>query len=137
MNDLVPPDPRPGLAAHGMGFLASGLTALAVDMGVLSVLTRVVGVSAFIARPIGIMAAMIAGWLCHRTLTFSVQSAPRLAEFMKYAAVAWGAAAVNYALYAGLLVAIPGLPPEAALCASSAVAMFVSYVGMRFGVFKN
>jgi putative flippase GtrA len=137
MSRRVPPDPQRGFAAHGSGFVASGLTALAVDMGVLSILTRVFHVSALFARPLGIAAAMVVGWLCNRAWTFRMTGAPTFAEFFKYAAVGWGAAAVNYAIYAGLLFAIPLLPPEAALCASSAVAMIVSYVGMRFGVFTK
>jgi len=125
------------MARHGVGFLVSGLVALAVDAGTTSLLTRAFGLSAFIARPIAIAAAMIVAWLCHRRLTFAVSAAPSIAEFLRYAAVAWSAAAVNYAVYAGILIAVPALPPEVALVMSSLVSMVVSYVGMRFGVFSR
>src|SRR5487761_2789231 len=81
---------------QGLGFLVSGLIALGVDMGVTSALTRLAGLSPYLARPAGIALAMVAGWLCHRRLTFDVQAPPSLAEFLRYAAVAWGVAALNY-----------------------------------------
>lgn len=125
------------LARHGAGFLASGLIALGVDAGVTSLLTRVFNVSAFIARPVAIATAMVVAWLCHRRLTFAVTAAASLREFMRYAAVAWTAAAVNYGVYAAILLAAPSLAPEAALFLSSVVSMVVSYAGMRFGVFTR
>lgn len=125
------------LARHGAGFLASGLIALAVDAGMTSLLTRGFGLSAFVARPIAIAIAMVVAWTCHRHLTFAVKTAPSLREFGRYATVAWGAAGVNYAIYAGILLALPSIAPEVALVASSVASMVVSYLGMRFGVFKG
>jgi len=126
---------RHGLLRHGPGFLMSGIIALFVDMGVTSLLTRGVGIPALIARLVAIKTAMVVAWLCHRTLTFKVTTAPTLAEFGRYAAVAWTSAGVNYALYAAILLSAPWMAPEIALVLSSLVAMAVSYVGMRFGVF--
>jgi putative flippase GtrA len=122
---------------HGAAFLGSGLVALAVDMGMLSLLTRGVGMSAFVARPIGIFTAMVAGWLCHRTFTFVVEGRPTLAEFVRYATVAWSASALNYAIYAGILNFAPTVAPEAALFGSSLITMVFSYFGFRFGVFAK
>jgi putative flippase GtrA len=135
---LSPPDgpATRGLAQHGAGFLASGILALGVDMGTLALLTRVAGVPAIIARPVGIAVAMVVAWLCNRRWTFAVSGPPTLTEFTRYAAVAWGAAAVNYAIYAGILLLVSVVPPEGALVLSSAAAMVVSYLGMRFGVFR-
>lgn len=123
------------LARHSAGFVASGVIALTVDAGTTSALTRIVGLSAFAARPVGIALAMVVAWACHRRLTFAVTTAATLAEFTRYAAVAWGAAAVNYALYASLLLVVPTMAPEVALFFSSLASMVVSYLGMRFGVF--
>ena len=125
------------LTRHGASFLGSGLIALAVDMGVLSGLTRMFGVSALAARPFAIGCAMIVGWLCQRTFTFAVAAAPSLAEFLRYVTVASGAAAINFALYSAILLAVPSLAPEAALAASSTIAMVVAYIGLRFGVFRQ
>ena len=140
MSPTGPAEPlevHQSLARHGLGFLISGLIALAVDAGTTSLLTRGLGMSAFISRPLGIALAMVAGWACHRRLTFAVKTDPTLAELGRYAALGWSVAALNYAVYAGLLLAFPALAPEAALSASSIVAMAASYVGMRFGVFTR
>jgi putative flippase GtrA len=139
------PDPAPvrderiasGLARHGPGFLASGLIAFTVDAGLTSLLTRVAGVSAYAARPVAIAIAMVVAWACHRRLTFKVAGPPTLAEFGRYAAVAWAAAALNYVVYAAILVTVPALPIEVVLAGATAVAMVASYAGMRFGVFTK
>ncbi len=115
----------------------SGLIALAVDTGVLAGLTRLFALSPLIARLIAISCAMVAGWLCHRRWTFAVETRPTLAEFGRYAAVAWSVAALNYAIYAAILLAAPAIAPELAVVFSSVIAMVASYVGMRFGVFVN
>jgi putative flippase GtrA len=124
-----------GLMAQGAGFVASGALAFLVDMGVLSLLTRGFGLSPFIARPIGIGLAMCVGWMAHRRLTFAVQAAPTLAEFAKYAGIAWLAAAINFGLFSLGLWCMPTLAPEFMLVASSLGAMTVSYLGMRYSVF--
>jgi putative flippase GtrA len=141
---MTPPsDPASSLprgrtrAATGLGFVASGLMALLVDMGVLSILTRLVGFSALVARPVGIALAMVVGWLAHRQLTFAVTQPPTLAEFARYAALAWGVAALNYAVFTLGLIALPDAIPEAVLAVASAVAMVASYIGMRYGVFPT
>lgn len=126
---------RSSLVRHGPGFVASGLIAFSVDALVLLALTRS-GVDPFSARVVAIAIAMVAAWLSHRRLTFAVAVPPSLTEFARYAVVASGAAAVNYAIYAALLLVWRGLPPLAALFAATATSMCVSYVGMRFGVFR-
>ena len=131
-----------GLIRHSAGFIGSGVAALLVDMGVLSLLTRAFGVSAFVARPIGIALAMVVGWLCQRTFTFLIKTPLSLAEFARYAAVASGAAALNYAIYSAILLLAPlaagsVVPPEIALFCSSMIALVFSYAGMKFGVFKK
>lgn len=129
--------PGPSPARQGLGFVVSGLIALSVDMGVTSVLARVAGLSPYLARPLGIALAMLVGWLCHRRLTFDVKEPATFDEFARYAAVAWGVAALNYAVYAGELAVVPTLPPEAALVVSSLVAMAASFLGMKLGVFRR
>ncbi len=122
-------------ARHWLAFAASGGIAFAIDAVVLKSLTLFAGFSPFSARLIAIAAAMLGGWLAHRTWTFRVAAKPSLAEFGRYAAVASGSAAVNYVIFAGLLLAKPDLEPLIALVLASAVAMAVAYLGMRFGVF--
>ena len=125
------------IVRQGAGFVVSGLIAVGVDMAVTSGLTRLLGVSAYLARPAGIALAMVAGWACHRRLTFGVSAAPTAVEFLRYAGVAWTVAALNYAVFAALLYGVAGISPEAALVASSLVAMAASFAGMKFGVFRR
>jgi putative flippase GtrA len=128
---------RMGLIRHGSGFLAAGVTALLVDIGVTSVLTRAVGLPPLVARLGALCVAVVVAWQCHRRWSFAVTTPSSWGEFVRFAAVAWSAAAVNYALYALALFVVPGVPPEVAVGVASVGSMFVSYTGMRFGVFSG
>jgi putative flippase GtrA len=122
---------------HGLAFLFSGGTAFAVDATVLELLTALWGVPAIAARVAAIALAMVAGWLMHRTFTFAVATPPSVAEFVRYAGVAWSAAAVNYAVFVLLLLARPGTHPLVGVVVSSITAMVLAYVGMRFAAFPR
>lgn len=130
---------RPVLAnayrRHYGGFVLAGGLAFATDASILEVLTRFAGMSPFLARIFGICAGMVVSWLVNRTVTFAMRTPPRVSEFLKFAAVAWSAQAVNYAVFAAILLAAPATPPFGALVAACFVAMFFSYTGYRFGVF--
>lgn len=125
------------VARHVGGFATSGAIAFTVDATVLTILTRGMGVDPFAARLVAISIAMVAGWLSHRRLTFDVKTPASFREFASYAAVAWTSAALNYAVYAAVLILRPGTDPLAALFVASLVAMTFSYLGMRFGVFRK
>jgi putative flippase GtrA len=122
---------------HGLGFLVSGGTAFAVDALVLQLLTALLGLHPIAARLVAISLAMVAGWLMHRTLTFAVPTPPSVAEFLRYAGVAWTAAALNYGLFVLIVLARPGTQPLVALVVSSAAAMIFAYLGMRFAAFRR
>jgi putative flippase GtrA len=124
-------------ARHYGGFVLAGLSALAVDTSVLTVLTRVAGLSPFVARPFGIGLAMVVSWLINRTITFNARTPPNLVEFSKFAGVSITSQMVNYGVFAALLLAFPVLMPEIALLLACSVSMFVSYAGFRFGVFTG
>ena len=126
-----------GHVRHWGGFLLAGLSALAADTAVLSLLTRVFGISPFVARPFGIAVAMVVSWLINRTVTFKMEAAPSLAEFSKFAGVSITSQIVNYGVFASILIAWPLLSPELALLLACFVSMFVSYAGFRFGVFGS
>ncbi len=128
------PKPPSGWRHYG-GFVTAGLAALATDAAMLMLLTNGLGVSPFIARIFSISIAMVASWLINRTLTFAVAASPTVAEFGRFAMVSWLAQAVNYAIFAAVLLLRHETHPIVALIAASLVAMFVSYVGFRFGVF--
>lgn len=124
-----------GLVRHGTGFVIAGAIAFLTDAAVLALLTRGLRFDPLVARLAAISCAMIVGYLGHRRLTFDVAHPPGLPEFLAYAGVAWTSAAVNYAIYTAILLARPPTDPLAALFIASLLAMTVSYLGMRFGVF--
>lgn len=125
------------LVRHGAGFVVSGLIAFSVDAFVLWAVTRYAGMDPFSGRVVAVCFAMIAAWLSHRRLTFNVTVPPTLAEFGRYATLAWTTAALNYAIYSGILMIWPQITPLAALVAATAVTMGYSYLGMRLAVFRN
>ena len=126
-----------GALRHYGGFALAGVCALATDATVLLILTHVAGVSPLLARPAGISLAMIVSWLINRTVSFAATTPPNLREFARFAAVAWTAQAVNYAIFATVLLLRPGTEPLVALILACCIAMFVSYAGFRFGVFHK
>ena len=122
---------------HWGGFLASGGTAAVVDAAITLALVHLVGFDPFTSRLIAILIAMVVAWLMHRRLTFAVTAAPSLREFLRFAAVAWSANALNYAIYAGILLVLPGSLPLVAIVIATGIASVFSYVGFRFGVFRQ
>jgi predicted glycoside hydrolase/deacetylase ChbG (UPF0249 family)/putative flippase GtrA len=122
---------------HAMAFFVSGGTAFLVDALVLTLLTAVAGLHPILARVAAIALAMVAGWLMHRTFTFRVRARPSLPEFLRYAGVAWSAAAVNYGVFVLIVLAYAAIEPLVALIVSSAVAMAFAYVGMRLRPFDS
>lgn len=130
------PDERPALH-HWGGFAVSGALAFATDATVLKLLTLMAGLHPILARLAAIAAAMVVAWLAHRTLTFAVKTPPTLAEFRRYAAVAWGVAGINYAVFSAIMLSRPESEPLIALVIASIVATVAAYFGMRFGVFRR
>ena len=132
-------DPAAGLSAtrHFGGFAIGGGLAFAVDAGVLELGIRVLGLPPLVARPLAIATAMVAAWLVHRNLTFALTARPTIRELLRYMAAAWTTAAINYALFAAILVVWPSTLPFAALFAASVVATIFSYISMRYGVFRR
>ncbi|MBU2534032.1 MAG: GtrA family protein [Alphaproteobacteria bacterium] len=129
--------PRVSRFRHIGGFIGAGLAALAVDAAVLTLLTEAGGLSPYVARLFSIMAAMVVSWQINRRVTFAARQPGTLAEFGRFATVSWVAQAVNYGVFAAVLLRWPETWPVAALMAASLVAMFVSYAGFRFGVFHK
>lgn len=124
-------------ASHWSGFFASGGIAFLVDATVLQIGVGLLHLHPLVARLIAISTAMVAGWLSHRTLTFGLRSRPTAMEFVHYAAMAWTAAAINYATFASILLLRPGTWPLGALVVASGVAAGFSYLAMRFAVFRG
>lgn len=122
---------------HWGGFLFSGGVAFLVDTIVTLGLVHLAGLDRFMARVVAILVAMVVAWLLHRRLTFRVSAPPSLTEFLRFAGVAWTANAINYLVYAGILILWPATVIIVALIASTLIAAIFSYVGFRFGVFRQ
>ncbi len=122
---------------HLTAFLFCGLLATGTDILVYQLLNSAFAVPPPISRLFSVGLAMVVGWLAHRRFTFAIKSPPVLREFIVYAGVAWIAVSVNYVCFLLILYLLPDLPGSIAIIFSSAVAMVVSYLGMRFGVFRN
>ncbi len=122
---------------HWGGFLFTGGSAFVVDAGITTGLIHLAGLDPFTARLVGIAVAMIFAWLMHRRVTFNVMAPPSAREFLRFATVSGSANALNYAIYALILLAWPATLPILALVVSTAIAACASYAGFRFGVFKQ
>jgi putative flippase GtrA len=122
---------------HYCGFLLAGALALITDGALLEIQTRIMGLDPLLARPFAIAVAMVVSWLINRNVTFAVQAPPSRREFVRFAAVSWTAQVVNYLLFATLLVMRPATPALLALVLASLVAMFISYFGFRYRVFRQ
>src|SRR5262247_2134668 len=132
----LPKAQAPNPLRHWLAFLLSGGAAFSVDAIVLKSLTVLLGLNPIVARLFAISLAMLVGWLAHRTFTFALRAPPSLAEFVRYAAVGWTAAAVNYGVFVLVLLAWPKAEPLAALLLSSLAAMLFAYLGMRYAAFR-
>lgn len=121
---------------HGAGFVLAGAIAFSTDMTVLWLLTSHGRLDPYSARVIAICAAMVAAYFAHRRFSFQTAEPPSLAQFAKFASIAGFANALNYAIYAGILVFVTGSTPLGALLIASVIAIAVSYTGFRFGVFR-
>ncbi|MHA1157541.1 MAG: GtrA family protein [Alphaproteobacteria bacterium] len=130
-RDSLPP------LRHYAGFLASGGIAFLVDAGITTLLIHFAGFDPFTARIAGVLVAMVAAWLMHRRFTFNVSAPPSVAEFSRFATVAWSANLLNYIVYATILIVFAAVWPLVALVISTAVAMSFSYLGYRRGVFRE
>ena len=122
---------------HIGGFILAGSLAFFTDVGVFQFLHGVLSVNLLIARVLSIATAMLVSWLINRRLTFAMPGPPRLAEFLRFVAIAWISSSVNYVLFAGLMLWRPQTVPLLAIVFATAVSMLVSYAGMRLGVFRK
>ncbi len=122
---------------HYGGFVLAGGTAFVTDVAVFTALHEFFALSALFARLPAIACAMVVSWLLNRWITFAMPTPPTWGEFADFCAVSWVAQLVNYAVFAVIILLIPNLLPIVAITVACLVAMFISYVGYRFGVFHR
>lgn len=116
-------------------FLLAGGAGFLVDAGMLWLLLRLTALGPLAARTVGIAAAMLFTFWVNRTFTFGRSGRGLAAEGARYGGVAVAAALLNYALYAALVLAFPGLSPLLAAAAASLAAMAWSFLGYSRLVF--
>jgi putative flippase GtrA len=104
---------------------------------VLALLLAVTPLGPFLARLVSIGCGMIVTWLCNRSLTFQPSRRGALHEGVRYGGVAIAVSIFNYLVYSGVLIAIPWMPPLAALVVASGAAMALSYLGYSKLVFDR
>jgi putative flippase GtrA len=122
---------------HGLAFLFSGCLAFTIDASITKGLIALAGMNPIPARLIAISIAMFVGWLAHRRFTFRLTTPPSFSEFLRYAAVQWTVAAINYGIFVVIVLARPAIEPLLAVFISSIIAMVFAYLGMRYAAFRQ
>jgi putative flippase GtrA len=120
-----------------VGFVAAGGVGFVTDAAVLLVLTETAGIDPLLARVFSFAAAVLATWAINRTFTFGASDKGLATEGARYGGVAIAVGCFNYLIYAGLLLAVPGILPFTALVISSVSAMALSWLGYSQLVFRS
>jgi putative flippase GtrA len=144
-------DPHPrqssGLGGHArhlwnrsrvLRFAAVGTLAGLIDMAVVQGLVSALRLDPYSARLISYVVAATAAWALNRRLTFGAAGrSGRAREWARYLAVNLGGAAVNYAVYAALVLTIAFLArwPFMAVAVGSLAGMLVNFSLVRRWVF--
>ena len=118
-------------------FLVAGSIGFAADAGMLALLLHITPLGPLGARIIAIAFALSVTWGFNRAVTFGRSKFPMLLEGARYGSVGLLSALVNYAIYAGQLLALPMFPPLAALAIASIAAMAFSWAGYSRFVFQK
>jgi putative flippase GtrA len=119
-------------ARKATAFLLVGSIGFGLDLGILLLLVDA-QLSAYLARPVSMLAATTVTWWLHRRFGFGTSRHKVHQEFTRYGAVTLGGALVNYVIYAACLKI---LPPAAAAAAGSLLPMALTYTGYDRWVFR-
>lgn len=133
------PAPLAALADRRSPFLRFcmiGALGFVVDAGTLFGLIERFGVAPLPARVVSILFAVTVTWALHRRWTFRSDDPERLAEWSRFLTVSLAGAALNYAIYAAVLLGVPGTPPLLALAMGSVLALAANYAGARLWAFR-
>ncbi|MDX8504920.1 GtrA family protein [Mesorhizobium captivum] len=115
--------------AGGIGFVA--------DAAALWLLLSLTPLGPLLARVLSIGFALTVTWQINRHLTFAPSSRGIAQEGARYGGVGVATSIVNYLVYSAILLALPSLPPLAALTVASLVAMALSFLGYSRLVFDR
>lgn len=112
----------------GLGFVADAGTLFLLISG---------GIGPFAARVVSILFAMFVTWRLNRAFTFGASSGSQISEAGRYFSVAASVAALNYLLYAGLLLMVPTCPPVLATAIATIICTLVSFAGYGKFAFRS
>jgi len=115
--------------AGGIGFVA--------DAAALWLLIHTTPLGPLAARVLSIGFALCVTWQINRHVTFSPSSRGIAREGARYGGVGIATSIVNYLVYCAVLIAMPAVPPLAALAFASLVAMALSFLGYSRLVFDR
>ena len=113
----------------GLGFLT--------DAAILQSLLATTLLDPISARLVSIGLALFVTWLLNRYLTFAPSSRGTVVEGARYGGIGIASSALNYAVYAALILAVPSMVPLAALAIASVIAMGFSFLGYSRLVFDR
>lgn len=128
------------LARQFVSFTLVGLTGLAVDAGVFTLLSRSFLWSIGLARGASVCGAILTTWVLNRSITFAQQrSRRRGAELALYVAVQASGLVVNLAVFALCLWLVPALreTPLVPLVLGCAAGFAFNFTVMRTAVFPH
>ena len=126
-------------AKHFAFFILAGGTAFGVNVAVLFVYAQVFDGNPYIGQIFGLWSSITASWWINRTWTFKRDDKMTWKEYGTYCLSMLFSSLVNYGCYALTLQIDPVFLtyPTLALFPATAISMVVSYVGMKFFVFKK
>jgi putative flippase GtrA len=121
-------------------FIGVGASGFAIDAAVLFVLIRGASFGPLPARLASFSVAVFCTWLMNRLWTFAAQrSRRRLPEFVRYVTIQLSGGALNFTLYAivVLLFSDAVWGPGFGIVIGSAAGLLFNYLGARFIAFRG
>jgi len=122
-------------------FAVGGVGGLIIDAGIVQMLVSLAGWNPYIARVLSFLIAATFTWWWSRNYTFAARQSHRSAhaEWLHWMALMSIGAAINYGVYALLLVNFSILHrwPAIGAAAGSAVAAFVNFAAARGLLFRG
>lgn len=120
-------------------FTAAGAVGYVVDVGLLYVLLAL-GAGYFSGRVISFLCAVWCTWIINRRVTFGAQRRPDAwREWWTYLPAMLPGAAVNYAIYSAIVLALPvhALVPGLAVTVGAVLGLIVNFAMARRLVFRG
>jgi putative flippase GtrA len=122
---------------RALRFGLTGIIGFIVDAGTLALLLKAGLLDPFSARLVAITVALLTTWMINRSYTFAPSGRSLYEEIARYGMVGFTGSALNYAIYAAILLIAPQVWPVAAVVCASAIVTVFSWLGYSKFVFQN